>query len=445
MPDGSHDWGFRGTLREEVSRARPVPIWRGKVVGGSSAVNDCVALRGFPSDYDEWNMDERQEWTWQSVVPAFRRAEEAMHVTCPSLDQLCPFQQAFAEAVHAQGIPFHTDPNTRPLAQSVGPVPTNVFNGVRWNSSFSYLDHVRHLPGLAIFAATLVDRLLFERMGRVAGLVLVRDGKPMVILGKTIVLAAGVYSSPLILMRSGIGDPKHLRVHGVPTRQSLPGVGRSLQEHPTVAIKYAIGPRFLDAAPDQMKGAIQSMVVGRLRSDTQSGIYDLHLFPFLEPGENGGPILGIEISLLRPGSRGAVAMMSASADQKPSINYRFLTERKDLAALVAGIRIARCLGNLLAKEGWVTKEQTPGTAVSSDTQIAEYVTTTVGIGNHGSSTCRMGTEQDALAVVDSRGRVRGYDNLVICDSSIFPSVPRANTNLPTAMVAERLAQLYLQR
>lgn len=435
MPDGSHDWGYKGTV--DPARRRIVPLLRAKVMGGCSSHNDCLALRGYPADYDQWAREGNLGWDWASIVPAFESAERALRVEVPSVFAILSYRRAFTEALIAAGITLVSALNESPLRTSVGPVPMNASSGVRWNSAFAYLDPVRTHENLTILDRALVDKI--ELSGsRAMGVEAIIDRRRVSIPADRIVLAAGAYSSPLILARSGIGSPDSLARAGVRVRHPLPGVGRGLQDHPRVRVLFGGGPRLSEGAGPHLKAPSQPIVFGRVCSAQSRGAFDLHIFPFLMSSDDGETTFGLEVDLMKARSEGWVEVTGTDPLAAPSIHHSCLADADDRKALVDGIRFAREVAGILRGWGWLVEEKRPGADVQTNEALERFIVDTVSIGDHPSCTCRMGPAADERAVVDASGRVHGLDNLLVCDASIFPSIPRANINLPTAMLSERL-------
>lgn len=299
------------------------------------------------------------------------------------------------------------------------------------SAALTHLEPARGRPNLTVRAGVLVDRVRMDR-GRALGVRLASGER---IDGDQVVLAGGTYVSPLLLMRSGIGPAEELAGLDINVVADLPGVGRNLVDHPLIALFVPV-PREPAVRPHY-----QAMVTWR--SDGRSGPPDLHLFPWgptpLKDGSDEQQQLGVNVGLLDPQSRGWIRMTSAEPAAVPHIDTAFLREPEDVKRFAAGIRELR---RILATEPLASLSRGPELPPGSelpDEALAELLPKVVRTYFHPVGTCRMGPGADTAAVVDTRGRVHGLDNLIVADASIMPTVPRANTNLPTMMVAERIA------
>ncbi|MFI6676708.1 GMC family oxidoreductase [Kribbella sp. NPDC050470] len=440
-PTVGHDWGY---FAEADSLDRRVPLPRARLIGGCSATNGCFALRGAPADYDRWRALGNPGWSFAEVLPFFRRLESDLDfadrwhgnggpipIRRHPADELTPIQQAFINAAVQVGHSYVADHN-RPGALGIGPTPRNVRDGLRMSSAITYLAAARHWPNLTIRADTTIGRVEIAH-GRVVG---VRTTTGELLEADRVVLAAGTYGSPAILARSGVGSAARLSRLGIDVVADLPAVGEHLIDHPIVAVdlptRPAAGPKFQ---------AIATL------SSTSSGAPDLHLFaagPFPVEREicESGAIFGIVAGLMAPQSEGSVRVRSADPSDPPRIDVAHLRHPDDLARMVDATVEARRIARSEPLAALVTgAEIEPGPAVADDarTAIAESIRARVASYHHPVGTCRMGTDPDRDAVVDARGRVYGVDRLWIADASVMPTIPTANTNLPTVMLAERLA------
>lgn len=412
-----YDWNLDGELG---ALGRRSPVYAGRVVGGSSATNNVIALRGQPADYDAWP----DGWSYDQVLPAFRRLERDLDFGSPPWhgdagpvpvrryagpDQT-PVHRAFVAAGVALGHHPVADHN-RPGAVGAGPLPQNELGMVRQSTALTYLDAVRDRPNLAIRAGTVVESVIVED-GKAIG---VRLTDCSTASARQVVLAAGAYGSPGILMRSGIGPGDHLRELDIPVYADLPGVGENLHDHPLLPIMFA------SRAPAQSP---KRQVL--LTTD------DLQIFP-------SGPVDGrlvLFVALMEPRSRGRVRLSSPNAEEMPDIDVGLLTHPDDLPRLLAGVQVARELAATSPLKEHLAGELPP------DRTDEELVSEQLNVYQHPVGTCRMGPAGDPAAVVDSTGRVHGVAGLAVADASIMPTIPRANTNLPAIMIGERLAELW---
>jgi choline dehydrogenase len=384
---------------------------RARILGGCSAHNACLVVWGSRDDYDEWG----DGWTFAELEPYLRRAEASIRTRTDRTDDLSPFHCAMLEAGPRIGLPRLADLNDLDATVGIAPAPVNAVGAVRWNAAFAYLDEARSRPNLTIAAETLVDRVEIAN-GRALGVV--SDSGRLT--AETVIVAAGAYGSPAVLLRSGIGPQEQLSRLGLRVVEDLP-VGVGLADHPGLGIEWLPA-----AAHVPEKGAVFSTsVLVRGRSDScPPDTWDLHLAPWLEEAEEGWQTSAI-LYLLKPDSRGSVTLRSPDPRIPPVIDHGFLSEPHDLDRLSSGVMLIRAL----AEEAGTGRELRPGDHEPLDTYVRREVR---GI-FHPTGTCAIG------AVVDTRGAVFGIGGLLVADASIMPTIPRANTNLATIAVAERIA------
>ena len=425
----SHDWGYTGgDGRWSFERAR--------VIGGCSAHNGAIAAVGHRADYDAWGLP---GWTADDVAPIFADVVETMRVRTYTDAEAVPFHRHCLEATRALGWKMTSDLCDLDGNDGFGLETVNVVGRTRWNAAFAYLDPVRHLPNLTILDRTLVNR--FDETPTGVTVHAVRDGQPVTLEAGTLVLAAGVYGTPLILQRSGIGDPERLRAVGVEPVLDLPGVGANLHDQPLVLVDRAIGAE-LQADIDAAAAAgflPEEQTLGKaISSQAQDGLFDLHVFPVLaadQTHELHGRV-GIVVSCVTPQSRGRIDIASTDPEAHPVIDHRYLHDEAghDLAVLRDGIVLANEIFDHPAVAEHV------GEAVT-DFSTDDAIRANVAHYYHPVGTAKMGTGPDA--VCDERGRVHGLSRVVVGDVSLFPQIMRANTNRPAVMTGERIAQLLL--
>ena len=384
---------------------------RARILGGCSAHNACLVVWGSRADYDEWG----EGWTFAELEPYLRRAEASIRTRADRTDDLSPFHQALLEAGPRVGLPRLADLNDLDATIGIAPAPVNAVGAVRWNTAFAYLDEARSRPNLTIVSETHIDRVETDG-GRALGVV--SDGARLT--AENVVVAAGAYGSPALLLRSGIGPAAQLRRLGIGVIEDLP-VGAGLSDHPGVGIEWSPAAAHV---PDRGPVFATSLLV-RARSDScAKDTWDLHFLPWLEEAEDGWGTSAV-VYLLKPDSRGSVTLRSPDPRVPPAIDHGFLSERHDLDRLASGFELMRTL----AEQAGCGRELRPGDHAALDTYLRQEVR---GI-FHPTGTCAIGT------VVNSRGAVLGVDGLLVADASIMPTIPRANTNLSTIAVAERIA------
>jgi len=439
-PAFSHDWGY---VSEPGSLGRTIPLPRGKLVGGCSATNAAIALRGAPSDYDEWAARGNPGWSFSEVLPFFRRVESdadfddrwhgqdgPLPIRRDALETLLPEHRAFLRACSALGYPPVADHNA-PGAIGAGVWTRNVVAGIRKSSALTYLAAAHGRPNLTTHSGVLVDRVAFEGHCAVG----VRlGGSTETIRADHVVLAAGAFGSPAILMRSGIGPADHLKSLGISVLRDLPGVGRNLSDHPLLAL-HSTAP-----AAAESKDLPGCQAVLTLKSSYSNVGHDLQIFPWTippaEPGEN--PIFEIYVALMKPDSRGWLRLGSSDPTAAPVMDLGYFTDPGDMPRMIHAMRAARRLARTRPLSDVARQELFPGPQTTdADADLESAIRTRVGTYFHPAGTCRMGPATDATAVVDSRGSVHGVEGLSVVDASIMPSIPAANTNLPTLMLAER--------
>ncbi|MEX2426197.1 MAG: GMC family oxidoreductase [Thermomicrobiaceae bacterium] len=442
LPEDSHAWGYSGIAHS--SQVDPTTFDRARVIGGCSSHNGCIALLGHYRDYDHWVNLGNPGWAFGSVRPSFLRAMERLRVRQPGDDEITPFQSLFMSGAVGSGIPQVSDLNHSGETQGVAAAPVNIADGVRWNAALAYLtDEVRSSGNLTVIDNAMVDRLVLEG-DQATGLIVRRAGQEETIRVDRFVLSAGAYGSPGILERSGIGSPDLLAELGIEVHRELPGVGQSLTDHPAVRLTYR-GSEELDREMSAQRAAgwcPDEQVLAKAASSYCDDAFDLHLYSVTGFSESTGSWqYEIYVSSVLPRSRGEVHIASADPEILPSIDHGFLNDadRRDLEVLTEGVWLARQIMQPALDSGMLAEEMTPGPSFGDKSDLHPYIEQNVGIYYHPSCSCRMGPSTDQQAVVDSLGRVYGLSNIWVCDASMFPTLMRANTNLPAVMVAEHLA------
>ncbi|MFI5706396.1 GMC family oxidoreductase [Kribbella sp. NPDC051620] len=449
-PPLDHDWG----LEAEMVPGRNFYYPRGRVIGGSSATNAVLALRGLPEDYDVWAAMGNDEWNWKSLLPEFQRIEDdptkdqsyhgsggPIPIWRRSEDELTPSQAAFLNAITDLGFP-RTDDHNAPDATGAGPGPANVKDGVRISAALAYLNDARSRPNLTIRGGLLANRVLIED-GRAVG-VEVRDqvgNAERIYAGRTTV-CAGSIGSPAILLRSGIGDQDELAELGIPVAQHLPGVGRNLIEHAHIGLNLAAVEGPGDGTKPMWQVVLQWTAPG---SSHRNDMQCLMLHAVAQPAHR------LMMNLMLPRSRGTVRLASADAAVAPKIALNLATDPEDVSRLVAGLEVLTKLAQSprLAPHhsGSVyldTGVEIPVGEIAeyfADRATAEkYIADSVTHYVHPVGTARMGPASSPHAVVDQHCRVHGIAALRVADASVMPDIPRANTNLTCLVIGERVAQ-----
>ncbi len=429
----SHDWGYGSG---PVPGRQPWTFERARVMGGCSSHNGAIAAVGHRSDYDRWNLP---GWSTAELRPIFATALEKMRVRTYEQSEVGPFHALCLKAAAACGWNMADDLCDLDANTSFGRESVNIVDRVRWNTSFAYLDSVRASIDLTIVDRVFVDRISSDPNG--AAVVGLRDGQMVRFEADHVVLSAGVYGSPTILQRSGIGDPDRLRLAGIVPVHEVRGVGANLHDHPMVHADRKIGPQlqgWLDEAA--ARGALpEEQTLGKATSSQAAdGIFDLHIFPICASTQTvltGGRAL-VEVACMTPRSRGRVDIASDDPSAHPHIDHQYLSDADghDIAVLRDGLAMAE---ELLRSPALTEVLGAPGTDVSNDEAIRREVVHYY----HPVGTCAMGTTD--ASVCGPTGLVHGHERIWVADASLMPQTPRANTNIPAVVIGERVAQFLL--
>jgi choline dehydrogenase len=432
----SHQWGYDSA---DTYPDRVLPFDRARVIGGCSSHNGCAAIVGSPLDYDAWEALGCTGWATETLKPLFDSALLRLRVRIPGDEEATPFQRAFLEAAPAAGIPRVSDLNDWDEEQGIALSPVNVVDGVRWNAAFAYLDPVRSQPNLSIAGDALVSRLIVNG-GRVDGVEITREGRLVRIHCDRVVICAGTYGSPLVLERSGVGDPAVITRHDIEVRLELPGVGRNLHDHPAVRLHF----EGTSASIAQMRAFAEErwlpeeQTIAKLRSQHCREGFDLHMYP-IGGADRDAWRWDVPVACLTPRSRGEIHLSDADPEAIPAIDHAFLADVDgyDAMILADGVRIMRTLATNEPLRTFLGEEL-------NALEPAELVRRRVEHYYHPVGSCKMGPASDPQAVVDPAGRIHGLENAYVADCSICPVVPRANTNLPAVVIGLRVASLLLE-
>lgn len=468
---------------EPELNSRRLYVPRGKVVGGSGAINAMVYVRGDRTDFDDWQAAGNPGWGFEEVLPYFRKLETHMrgeskwhggegpiHIT-PMRDGIHPISRAFLRAGAELGFAQNLDFNGETL-EGVGVYDINTRNGFRSHSGAEYLTPALKRRNLVLETDALAQRLLFDDAGRVTGIEVSQHGQMRQFHARReVILSAGAVQSPLLLQRSGLADGALLQELGLAVRCHLPAVGKNLQDHlcasfyyrarkPTLnglfgtlagkawlALRYLAtrkGPfamsvnqagGFVRANPEAERPNIQlyfNPLSYRIPNDRRQG---------LQPEPYPGFL--IALSACRPKSRGEVRLASPDMAAEPLIRPNYLSADRDIVEALEGMRLIRRLAGTAALADWLEEEVSPSQAINDDTALLDYFRDNSGSIYHLCGTCAMGPDE-TRSVVDARLRVHGMAGLRIADASVFPNITAGNINAPTMMVAEKAADLILQ-
>lgn len=457
------DWGY-ASAPESRCAGRRIALPRGRVLGGSSSTNAMIYIRGNPRDYDEWGV---AGWSWAQMLPCFLRAEDnergasEWHAVGGPLAVSDPparnaASQAFVEAAAQAGIARNDDFNGA-VQDGAGFFQLTQRDGGRASAAVAYLRPAAGRANLDVMTATHVRSLLFAGT-RAVGVKACGDGRELRVgAAREVILCAGAYNSPQLLMLSGVGPAAHLRAHGIEVLLDRPAVGENLSDHAATELLW------MTHQPEE-RGARRRWRSARLLLAAQAGAFgsnlaeaggfvrvaggapapdvQLHVAPvqFLDEGVRDPEAHGVWVSpcLLTPRSRGSVRLASADPSAKPIVRNAFYTAGDDLRRMIASLRLALGICARPALSRWCA-EPFKVPVGDGEEALREYVENTTIAFYHPVGTCRMGADPDA--VVDERLRVNGLEGVRVVDASVMPAVPRGNTNAPTIALAERAAEL----
>jgi 4-pyridoxate dehydrogenase len=479
LTERRHDWMYFCEPEDNVG-GRRVECARGKVIGGSSSTNAMAYVRGNRGDYDRWAASGLADWSYEKVLPYFRRAEtwaggenQYRGGSGPLHTQFCKYRddliEAFAEASVQAGYP-QTDDYNAAQQEGFGRLQMTIENGRRSSTATAYLKPALKRPNLKVLTGALAKKILFDGK-RATGVAFSHRGSEQTVSAKREVLvASGVINAPQLLMLSGIGGHDQLASHGIQTLVDLPAVGANLQDHVSVILMYRRkkpGPFHrmmradriaLDFAKTYLTGTgfsgdVPGGVVAFLKSGPERPLPDVQLLftaaplaswpymePFKAPFQDG---FATRIVAVQPESRGQVRLASADPMSAPLIEQNFLASPKDWASLRAGFRVARDLAAQASMQPFIEAEFFPGPKCQSDDEIDAHIRQTSITVHHPAGTCRMGV--DAASVVDPDLKVRGVEGLRIVDASVMPDLVCGNINAAVIMIAEKAADLIAAR
>jgi choline dehydrogenase len=468
------DWCYR-TQPERELNGRSLVFPRGKTLGGTSSINGLVYIRGFPADYDGWSAAGCSGWSWQEVLPYFKKSEgssrgpDSLHNDRGPLAVMRPTTQnplcaAFLAAGREIGIRTSDDFNG-PAPLGLGYFDSNRRNGRRHSTADAFLRTATGRANLQVETNAVATRVLFEDRRAIGVEYLHNGGIVRARAGREVILSAGVINSPQLLMLSGVGCASELRALGIDVIHDAPEVGRNLQDHLDVtmqfeclqavtAFRWMRWHRMILAAlrwglfKSGFASELLLPVGGFLKSHPELDDPDIQLHLILAlPGRHGRRKpdregFGVHVCNLQPVSTGRVRLVSADPQVHAAIEPNFLSHPEDIVPLRAGMRIVRDLLGAPAMRAFCGTELEPGPPAVEDIALDDFVRRTALTVFHPTSTCRMGA--DARSVVDPTLKVRGVEALRVADASIMPRVPRGNTNAPTIMIAEKASDMILK-
>lgn len=462
---------------------RSTEIPQGNVLGGGSSVNGQAYVRGRPSDYDEWNEILRGNndgvgWAWRDVLPHFKRLEgnqkfnDDLHGSDGPLivsdpGQINDMARWFVQSLQAQGEPYNPDFNG-PTQRGAGYFQFTYQRGQRISAAYAFIAPLMGNPNLTLRLQAEVHRIVIEN-GRAVGVVY-KDGSGLheVRVDGEVILSAGAFVTPKIMMLSGLGPAEHLKSHGIEVIEDLAGVGQNLNDHPDVSIVAKVNGPYgyygQDRGWNMIRNGLQFKLFGT-GPITTTGLeaatfvnpidpeapptHEAYCIPILylppeilkEVGDGYG--VSIQIVLLKPHSRGEVRLASADPADMPLISPNFLKDPRDVEAMITGLRYFRETLETKPMADRIDHIVAPDPTDFSDEALAAHCRKMVKTNYHPVGTAKMGADGDRMAVLDSRMRVRGVNGLRICDMSAVPEIPAGNTNAPAMMLGDRCAELVM--
>ena len=461
-PDSMHNWALRGTITEEQGE---IHVAQGKVIGGGSSINGQAMQRGFPEDFDSWAAMGNEEWSYDKVLPFFRKLEHDLDIQDDyhGADGPMPvrrrqsgappdIQQAFIAACQREGFGITGDTNG-PNPAGLGISPTNNLDGVRMSAAITHLNPMRHRLNLTVRGGVFVRKVLFDG-NRAVGVEAESGGEVFTLEAERVVLSSGAIRSPQLLMLSGIGPKEQLEQFGISVIQELPGVGQGLWNHLSAQVTYKVkdgvaletetdAPHYGLHYTSQGSGETNDMVlrtsnVVDQRAERVPGVRTKYLTGDVPPDRAAR----ISCTLGLPKGSGYVRLASADPNVQPSFNYRYLHHPDDIRRVREGLRFGiSLLESDEYKDVYDHRIQPTDDILADDAAFDTWIRQTVGTSRHVSGTCRMGPDDDPMAVVDQYCRVRGVQGLWIADASVMPRIPRSGGIHPTVlMVGERVVE-----
>ncbi len=477
-----HDWMYFAEPSATMN-GRAIECARGRVLGGSSSINAMAYYHGHPADYDRWASYGLAGWTYNEILPYFRRSEDweggadeyrgaggPLSVTKGTFqDAIC---DAFLNAARERQHPF-TDDYNGAQPEGFARMQMTLKNGRRWSAASAYLRPAMARPNVTVETGALVRRVELDG-NRATGITYTQDGKTITAhAAREVILSGGAINSPKMLMLSGIGPADHLREHGIDVTLDLPGVGQNLADHTSASVayrrksggtfqKYMRLDRLAVALPQCLAGMggfasdLPFGITGFLKSGPEQPIPDIQMLFWMGATTTAQPYLppfkrafddgfNVRIMPMRPKSRGHLALASSSPAAAPRIHQGFFEHEEEWPTILRGLRMARDLVASTAMKDYAGHELLPGKDATTDEDLKEHVRKTMITIHHPVGTCKMGADGDGMAVLDAELKVRGIDRLRVVDASVMPDLIGGATNAPTIMVAEKASDMILGR
>jgi choline dehydrogenase len=456
-----HDWGWtaRATPQREIA------FTRGKVTGGCSAVNVCIAIRGTPADFDEWAALGNDEWNFAKVLPFYRKLEHdadfggdvhgkggPIWIERSKRSNWHRIVSAFYDSCRAIGFADSPDFND-PESSGVGPCARNVRDGIRVSTAIGYLALARNRLNLTIRGGCLAKRVAIKN-GHAVGVEVEAGGSTQLVYGKRITVSTGAVASPAILMRSGIGPRADLQRHGIRAVVDARGVGANLIDHPRVLMMADLNCETIERSEGTDHSRPSAMLRYTSSGSKEFNDMQLNLSPLVDwammhgfPVKPGTPpkLLAFP-TLQRPRSRGSLTLRNIIPHDQPNIELNYFADPEDMRRIIDGMRLAwRVLHQPAVADGWrgpivgAVGQLLDQATVDSDSALMDFIRNNCSTLFHPVGTVKMGPASDSMAVVDQYCRVRGVEGLRVVDASVMLNIVRANTNLTCIMIGERVA------
>ncbi|GGH12204.1 dehydrogenase [Sphingobacterium alkalisoli] len=441
--DAEHNWGFQS---EPTTYGNKIDLPRGKVLGGSSAINGAVALRARPEDFENWNLP---GWSFEEMLPYFKKLEKSdsgdkelhgfdgpLPVRQLLRNDLTSVQRAFVDATVNVGYKLVEDFDSAE-ANGVGPYRMNVVNGVRVNTGMAYLSNEeRERENLTIVSQAIVDRVLFEDK-KAIGIVLANGEE---FFANEIILSGGTYGSAAILLRSGIGDKKDLEQLSIPVIADLP-VGKNIKDHPFHYAAFALHKEMVESKSPPIAAKLWTSTSKAKEGELDLHITATHLFPDEYSPTQMGFVLGVAVTT--PTSKGKVWIETKDPNSNPKVDLNFLNDKGDTERMIEGAKIARQIAATAPFSDFIHSEIAPGISVQTDEELEVAIKQSIASYAHPTSSAPMGSLNSKEAVVDLEGKVHHVEGLRVVDASIFPDIISAATNITVIAVAEKIAHKIL--
>ncbi len=458
----------------ETTGGRAIPVPRGRMIGGSSAINGMVWVRGQKEDFDHWAQLGNRGWSYEDVLPVFKRLENYENgddelrgrggpVKITDVDEWTKLYESVFEAAERMGLKRNSDYNGA-SQEGVTMTQASIAGGRRMSTSACYVEPAKTRANFHVESDALAEKLLFEGSRCTGVSYRTPNGTVEALAAREVIVSAGAIASPQLLELSGIGDASRLRDLGIDVVQDLKGVGENLRDHYAPRLKWRVdrhgvtfnerarglgalnqgwlyltqGKGFLNLPASPLRGFFRTRE-GLASPDAYFIVQPFLVTPDLKLDKEAG--LTVIAHQLRPESKGSIHIKSADVADYPAINFNFLAEQLDRDCAVASMKFVRELIESTELKWLGPKEFQPGPEVQSDDEMLDFMTRTGETTYHPIGTCKMGS--DDMAVVDERLKVRGIEGLRVADASIMPTMPSGNTNAPSIMVGEKAAEMIL--